>query len=168
VNQAARHGARAADDAPGEDPLVVPPQHGRAAQRHHHEDAAPDLLDGVGAAHHPAPAAERLRQRRAHRQADQHRRDEQQPDLDAFRVHPVGDPGRVGPERPDHREQQRRLQRAPHGQLTQQEVRQLRDREDIHQVEEQLDVRDPLRARAVTQQLPRPRRLIAGRRAHQA
>jgi hypothetical protein len=104
------------------------------------------------------------RQRRAHRQADQHQRDEQQAHLEALGVHPVGDPRGVGPDQPHHREQQRRLQRAADGRMVQQKVRQLRDREDVHQVEEQLDVRDPLIARAVTQQSSRR---LSGR-AHQA
>ena len=155
AGQAAGDGQRAADRAPGEDPLVVPLQ--RAAQRDHHEHAAAHLLHGVGRADHPAQVVEGARQRRRHRQAEQREHDEQQADLDAFRVHPVGDPRGVGPGQPHHRQQQRRLEGAAHGGMLHQVVRQLRDREDVHQVEEQLDVRDPVAARAVPQQPPRGR-----------
>jgi hypothetical protein len=150
IGQAAGDGQRAADRAPGEDPLEVPLQ--RAAQRDHHEHAAAHLLHGVGRADHPPKVVEGARQRRRHRQAEQREHDEQQADLDAFRVHPVGDPRGVGPGQPHHRQQQRRLEGAAHGGMLHQVVRQLRDREYVHQVEEQLDVRDPLHAGPVPEQ----------------
>ena len=142
---------RAAHHAPGQDPLVVLLQR-VPAHRHHHEDGPPDLLDRVGAAHPEPQVAERPGQRRRHGQAGQHERDEQQPDGDLLRVQPVGDPRRVGPDQPDHDQQQPGLQRAPHGRVVEQVVRQLGDREHVHQVEEQLDVRDPLLAGTVPQQ----------------
>jgi MFS family permease len=44
------------------------------------------------------------------------------------------------------------LERAPHGRVVQQVVRQLGNREDVHQIEEQLDVRNPLLTGTVPQQ----------------
>jgi hypothetical protein len=53
---------------------------------------------------------------------------------------------------PDHRQQDRGLPGAADRRPAEQVVRQLRDREHVDQVEEQLDVGDPLVARAVAQQ----------------
>jgi hypothetical protein len=129
------------------DALEVPPQ--RAAQHSHHERAAADLGDGVPAADDQPGAgqpgsAERPRQRGRHRQADEHQRDEQSPYLQALGVHPVGDPRRVGPDQPDHGQQQRGLQRPANGWVAEQVMRQLGDCEDVDQVKKQLRVRDPL------------------------
>ena len=58
-------------------------------------------------------------------------------------------------------------QRAAQVGVGEQVMRQLGDGEDVHQVEEQLDVRDPLHAGPVPQQ-SRPMRLRRAGRAHQA
>ena len=161
VGQPAGQGERAADHAPGQDPLEVGLQR-MPAQHDDHEHGAADLLDGVGPADPQAQVLERARQRRRHGQADQHEHHEQQAHRHELRVEPVGDPGGVRPDQPHHGQQQPGLQRAGHGGVADQVVRQLGDREHVHQVEEQLDVGDPLRAGTVTQQ-PGGNRISRGR-----
>jgi hypothetical protein len=102
-----------------------------------------DLHDRVGHAQRQPAAAERAGQRGRHDQAAQGQPEQHQPDRDQLRVQPVGHPGGVGPDQPDHGEQQQRLQRAADRGVVDQVVRQLGDREHVNQVEEQLDVGDP-------------------------
>ena len=116
------------DHAPDQHALEVglPPT---AAQRDHHEHAPADLLDRVAPPDPEAKVFERPRQRRRHGQADQHEQHEQQPDRHPLRVQPVGHPGGVRPDQPDHHQQQPGLQRAGHGGVAEQVVRQLGDRD---------------------------------------
>ena len=74
------------------------------------------------------------------------------------RVEPVGHPRRVDPCPPDDEQQERGPRHAGDGGVIEDLVRQLRDREDVDEVEEQLDGRRRLR-RAVA---PRPQ--VADRR----
>ena len=55
------------------------------------------------------------------------------------RIEPVGHPGRVDPRPPDDEQQERRPRHAGDGEVAEDLVRQLRDREDVDEVEEQLD-----------------------------
>jgi hypothetical protein len=140
-----RNREHAADDAPDRDSLEVHPQ--RAGRQHrHHEAGAPDLHERVSAAHHEPERAERVGQGGGHRQADQHEQHEHEPDLQPIRIEPVRYPRRVGPGQPHHRQQDRGLHRARDRRRAEQMVRELCDREDVHQVEEQLDVGDSLAA----------------------
>ena len=89
------------------------------------------------------PAAPECRwQSHRHDEAEQHRGQQQRPHHAMVRVEPVGDPRRVDPG-PPHREQQDHgLSGATPAQLVKQQVRKLGDGEYVHQVEEQLGVRD--------------------------
>ena len=68
------------------------------------------------------------------------------------RVEPVGHPGRVDPRPPDDEQQEGGARHAGDGEVVDDLVRQLRDREDVDQVEEQLDrggrLRDAVAARS--------------------
>jgi len=104
-------------------------------------------LHQVGGADDQASGSERGRDRGRQDQADDSQHQQQQPDRDPVGIQPVGHPGGVSPQEPDHDEEQGCLQRGMHRALAgQQEMRQLRHREDEDQIEEQLDVGDPLRA----------------------
>ena len=164
-DQPARHGERAADHAPGQDALVVALQ-ALAAQPGDRETAPADLHEGVRAADGQPPPRERERQGGRHDQAGQGQREQHQPDRDPLGVQPVGDPGGVGPDQPHHGQQQQGLQRALDAAVVDQVVGQLGDREDVDQVEEQLDVGHagarPWRAEQV------PGRVLAGAAQHPA
>ncbi len=105
---------------------------------------APDLHAGIAVADPGAATAEGIRNARRHHQADEHHRDQRQPDREPVGVEPVRDPHRVGPDQPDHRQQQRCLQCATDAVVRAKPVGELSHREDVDQVEEQLDVRRSL------------------------
>jgi len=111
-HQPARHGERAAHQAPGQDALEVALQP-LPAQPGHREPAPADLHERVGAAHGHPPPRERERQGGRHDQAGQGQPEQHQPDRYPLRIQPVGDPGGVGPDQPHHGQQQQGLQRAP-------------------------------------------------------
>ena len=87
--------------------------------------------------------AEGVGQRGRQDEARQHQHEQQQPHRRLLRVEPVGDPGGEHPHPPHRHEQQQRLERAPAGvRSVEQAMRQLGDREDEDEVEEQLDEGD--------------------------
>ena len=127
--------------------LGVVAAHHLPPQGDDHERAA-DHLDGdVGRGEGQGLIPEGLRDRGRHDQADQHQHHQQHPHREPVRVDPVGGPGRVVPGPPDREEQDEGLDRAARAQVLEQGVRELRDREDVDQVEEQLHAGD---ARGVT------------------
>jgi hypothetical protein len=137
---------RPADDAPRQDALEVPLQR-PPAQRHHREDAAADLRERVPDADDQPTGAERFRYRRPHHQRDQEQGKQQPADRQPLRVEPVGHPRGVNPQQPHHGQQQRRLQCPGDRGPPEQVPRQLGDREDVDQIEEQLGVGDPFGTR---------------------
>ncbi len=157
---AAQDRQRPADQAPREDALEVTLQR-PALERDQREPAAPDLHHGVGDADgQPAPG-ERPRQGGRQDQAGPGQGEQQQPDRDALRVEPVGDPGGVDPQQPDHGQEQPGPQCAGDRLVRQHVVRELGHREHIDQVEEQLDVGDALGAPPGPHQIQRPGSLHA-------
>ena len=147
MREPASDGQRTARQAPDEDPLEVSLQV-LAAQSPHGEGAASDLRGGIGGSDPQSPGAEGLGNGCRHDQADQHETDEHEPHGYAVRVEPVGHPRRVGPDEPDHGQQETGLERTVDGRTREEVVRQLGDGEDVHQVEEELDVGDALRPSA--------------------
>ncbi len=96
----------------------------------------------VGAGEQRRVAREGPRRGERHQQHRAHRREDREPDGVAVGVDLVGQPRVAVPRPPDDREDQERAQQAvPRGLLGQQ-LRRPRDREDEHEVEEQLEGRD--------------------------
>ena len=89
-------------------------------------------------------AAERVRDRDGHQEAGEHDREHEQPHDDRVRVEHVRDPGRVVPRPPDDEQDEQRSCRAVPGQLAEQQMRDLGDREHEDEVVEQLEVRGVL------------------------
>ena len=135
---------------PGEDPVDPLPPPGDRDER-----GPADLHQHVGGGHDQPTGPECPGQCRRQHQAHQHQGDEHEPDRYPLGVQPVRRPGRVDPRPPDQREQQSGLQRTVHGRQREQMVRHLGDGEDVHQVEEELDVGDPLLTGMVLQQAAR-------------
>jgi len=134
---------RGGDALPDQDALEVAPQARLAAQSHDRERGTADLVGGIRAREGQAAAAVRLGQRCRHDQSEQHHRDQHQPYAGAVGREPVGDPGGVHPGPPQRQQQQQRLYRTGDAQVPQQQLGQLRHREHVDQIEEQLHVRDP-------------------------
>ena len=155
---AAHEGSGDPDTAAGHRPERDPyedPAEPLPPPRDRDERGPADLHQHVGAGHDQPAGPERPGQGRRQHQAHQHQDDEHEPDRYPPGVQVVRRPGRVDPRPPHQREQQRGLQRALHGRQGEQMVRHLGDGEDVHQVEEQLDVGDPLLAGMVLQQAAR-------------
>jgi hypothetical protein len=91
---------------------------------------------------------EGVRKRGRHDQDREHHRDQREPDRPRAQLEVVGDPGGVDRRAPDRQQQEQRLRRATQRQMAQQVVRELRDGEDVDQVEEELDRPDLGRALA--------------------
>ena len=104
----------------------------------------PDLDRDVRAGEQQRAAAERPRDRDRHHEAREHDRQHEQPHRDGVRVELVRDPGRVVPRPPDDEQDEQRLSGAAPGQVVEQQVRDLRDREDEDEVVEELEVRGVL------------------------
>jgi hypothetical protein len=110
-----------------------------AAQHPQHEQIAQRLHRDVGDGEDDGSALERLRDRRRQHEAAEHQQEQDDADQRPIRVEPVRRPGGVDP-RPPHRDhQQTGLDRAERRQMVQQAVRELGDREDEDEIEEQLD-----------------------------
>ena len=87
---------------------------------------------------------EGLRNRDRHQEAAEHDSHQEQADRDRVGIELVRHPGRVVPGPPDDEQHERRLSCALPGQVVEQQVRDLGDREDEDQVVEQLERRRPL------------------------
>ena len=137
---------------PDDQPLEHVAQPVAAVQEPRRRGVATDLQRDVARREHQPLLAERLGQRGGHEQAREHHRGEHPADRGRGRIEPVGHPGRVDPGPPDDEQQERRPRHAGDGEVAQDLVRQLCDREDVDQVEEQLDrgrrLRDAVAARA--------------------
>ena len=153
-DQAAGDPQRPGRRRPGQDPLEITPQGGLAAQRGDGEEGTAQLDRDVGDGEDQPARPECLRQGDRHHQAHQHRGQQQGPDCPVIGMEPVGDPRRVHPCPPDREQQQRGLGGAAQAQLPEQQVGELGDGEHVHQVEEELGVRDALAVLAAGPQQP--------------
>jgi hypothetical protein len=117
------------------------------------ERRAHHLHERVGACERQpvATVTERMRYRRGQAEAREHEHEHHHAHGRLVGVYPVGEPAGVHPH-PPHREQQERdFERAGGVAMLEQRVRELRDREYEHEIEEQLDVGDA-RVRAARSQ----------------
>ncbi len=126
-----------------------------AAHRQQAERVARQLERHVGAREQQRAVAEGVRDRDRHPEAREHAEHQDQAHADPVGVEPVDHPGRVDPRPPDDEQQERGLRRARPGEVVQQQVRELRDREDVDEVEEQLEVRRALLAAVLVAQAQR-------------
>ena len=104
------------------------------------EGVPPDLDRDVRTGEEQRAAPERRRDRDRHHEAREHDRQHEQPHRDGVGVELVRDPGRVVPRPPDDEEDEQRPPRSPPGQVVEQQVRDLRDREHEDEVVEELEV----------------------------
>ncbi|MDQ1132363.1 hypothetical protein QE386_000958 [Pseudoxanthomonas winnipegensis] len=141
LGQATADPQRRAQDGPGQDAAEVRPQR-MVAQLQAQEQRSPHLHDRIAAGEQQSALAEGLRQRGGEQQPHAHQREQHHPDRPGLRVEPVGHPAGVLPAQPDREPQQQRLGRPQHGQMPEQEVRDLGDGEHVDQVEEQFGVAD--------------------------
>jgi hypothetical protein len=88
---------------------------------------------------HRAACAERRGGRRRHRHAGRRRREEDQAHRTAVARDRVGGPGELLPREPQQREQNRDLAGAAPGRVIDEQPDQLREGENVRQVEEELD-----------------------------
>src|SRR5690606_15742091 len=109
------------------------------AVRDHHEDRADDAHEQVAADEEPGRILERTWDGDGHAQCREHEHSAKQLDLCATGVEPVHRPGRVVPTPPHRGEHHDGLCGPLPGEMLDQQVRQLDDREDVDQVEEELD-----------------------------
>ena len=114
----------------------------RRPQVQHDEQRAAHLDHHVADGEHQPGGAEGAEQGGARDQAGQHHGEQHHAHGHGVGVEPVRDPAGVLPAQPHGEPQDQRVQRAHQGQVVQQAVGDLGDREDVHQVEEQLDEGD--------------------------
>ena len=88
--------------------------------------------------------SERLRDRDRHQEAPEHDSHQQQADRDRVGIELVRHPGRVVPGPPDDEQHERCLPNPLPGQVVEEQMRDLRDREYEDEVVEQLERRRPL------------------------
>jgi hypothetical protein len=96
----------------------------------------------VGAGERKASGLECLGDRRGKNQAQQHQRHKHKPHRQPLGVQPIRHPSGADPHPPDGKHEQQRLGRTHEGEMFDQEVRELGDGEDEHEIEEQLDEAD--------------------------
>jgi len=118
---------------------MLAPPHERTDQ----EQRAPDLAYGIGDRERQSGVAKGPGDRGREDETAEHQQDQHQPDRPEQRIDPVRRPVGVIPHPPRRHQEQADFERAPDGEVVQQGVRQLGDREHEDQVEEQLDRRDP-------------------------
>ena len=127
-----------------------------AAQGDDEEEAAADVDGDVHPREDQAPLAERVGQRDRHHEGAEHGGEDQQLDRRPLRVVQVGYPHRVGPDPPDREQQYQQLEGATPGEALDQAWRELGDRQDQPQIEEQFQERCPLWLPGPPQQLTCP------------
>jgi hypothetical protein len=99
----------------------------------------PHLQRNVARREQQAVLAQRLGQGRGHEQAGEHHSCEQRPDRGRRRVKPVDHPRCADPCPPDDQQQEEGARHAADREVAEDQVGELRDREDVDEVEEQLD-----------------------------
>ncbi len=147
VDEPAREPERRGRGEPGQDRAGAAPLDRPALRRGEgQEDVPADLDRDVGAGEEQPAAGEGLGDRDREQQAAEHQPDQEQPDDDRARVELVRDPGRVVPGPPDDEQREQRPPGAAPGEVVEQQVRDLRDREDEDEVVEELERRRALLA----------------------
>ena len=165
VGQAAGDPEHARGDEPHEDRAgALALDRAAVRGREREEQVASDLDRDVRAREQQRPVAERLGDRDRHHEAREHQPDQQEPHDDRVGVELVGDPRRVVPRPPDREQRDERLPDALPGEVLEQEMRDLRDREDEDQVVEQLERRRPLLLSRRAREAAHPSRSNASRR----
>ena len=119
------------------------------AHRPDREERAPHLDQHERDREQQRLALERLRDRARHQQPQPHEDQQHRADRHLVRVQPVGHPRGVDPQPPHRPAQDQRVHERGQVGVRDEAVRQLRDREHEHQVEEQLHVADPAAVVAV-------------------
>jgi hypothetical protein len=115
----------------------------RAATKSHDEEARPaDLQHQIAGDEQPSASGECIADRRGHQQAREHEPDEQRLDWPLVGVEPVRAPGRHVPRIDDRERHDQRLGTGPQVDVLEQVMRQLPDREDVDEIEEQLERAD--------------------------
>ena len=114
---------------------------------------APDLNRDIRACEEEPVRAEGLRNRDRHEQAPEHQPDQEQPNGDRIGIELVRDPGGVVPRPPDDEQREQRLPCAAPTEIVEEQVGDLRDREDEHEIEEQLECCCPLPLAGVSRAL---------------
>ena len=109
------------------------------AQGDDEEQRAPDLDQQVAGDEQPRAPVEGVGDRGRHEQAGEHQPDQQQPHRQPVRVEPVRPPRDHVPRVDDCERHDRRLGAGPQVDVLEQVVRELPDREDVDEVEEQLE-----------------------------
>ena len=100
---------------------------------------APDLDEQVAGDEQPRAPVEGVGDRDRHEQAGEHQPDQQQPHRQPVRVEPVRPPRDHVPRVEDRERHDHRLGAGPQVDVLEQVVRELPDREDVDEVEEQLE-----------------------------
>jgi hypothetical protein len=113
--------------------------------RREHDEARPtELQHDVGDREHPGPFAERIGDRDAHDEGHEREGDHGAAHRQPDGVEPVRHPGRRDPAPPERDDHDRALEGAERILVLVEVGRELREREDEDEIEEQLDVRDPV------------------------
>jgi hypothetical protein len=108
-------------------------------QCHDQEGRPPDLEEQVAGDEQPRAIAERVGDRDRHEQAREHQPDEQQPHRQPLRLEPVRSPRGHVPRVNDREGHDHRLRARPQIEVLAQVMRELADREDVDEIEEQLE-----------------------------
>ncbi len=138
--KAADDPARPGQGKPYADALKIAHQDRRvAAHGPNEEECASHVHERERAREQQPPLLERRRNRRRDDEPGQHQHEQRDPDGQALRIQPVGDPGGVDPHPPERQQEEADFGRAPQGEVLEQGVRKLRDGENEDEIEEQLD-----------------------------
>jgi hypothetical protein len=109
------------------------------AQRDDEERRAPELKEQVAGDEQPRAAVERVGNRGRHEQAGKHQSDQQQLHRSPVGLEPVRSPRGHVPGVDDSERQNHGLDARAHVDVLEQVVRELPDREDVDEIEEQLE-----------------------------
>ena len=109
------------------------------AQGDDEEHRTPDLDEQVAGDEQPGALVEGVGDRGRHEQAGEHQPDQEQPHRQPVRVEPVRPPRDHVPRVDDRERHDRRLGGGPQVDVLDEVVRELPDREDVDEVEEQLE-----------------------------
>ena len=138
VRQSTRDPEAGRDQQPAEHAPVIGRQRMFAAKREDDESSTPDLHRDIGNREDQAASIEGAPDRGGHDQGQRHRDEQHAPDRRRLWIEPVGDPAGILPTKPDREPQDHGLHRSGHRQVVEQLVAELRDREDIDEIEKQL------------------------------
>ena len=124
---------------PDEDALIIADHARMTPHRPDEEQRPPHLHRDISARKGQPARFERLRQRGGKDQPEQHQNQQRQSHRQLFGIQPVRDPRRKDPHPPDREHQQQRLHRSQRRKMPDERMRELGDREDKNEIEEQFD-----------------------------